>query len=257
MFGPSNAGSSSLRKATMENLPFAAVENIPPTRGIERETYLFRGVLEISAWDAAGQKKYQERYYGSQEENVFSAVDLPIYMLDANVVDDAVRPDFDKFVNKIIERNPQINMIYVFINKIDLPDARAAEVLELLIKNLPSQTYKKLCIMPVSVKHGSAQKKLIEICDKFIKDRVEVMEKLDKLRSILETFKNAAGGSDFILFHERDGLMMASTFGDFTTQALQFLTFRSSTLSDLLQPSTGSRACQQFMRRSWNCEIKR
>ena len=230
ILGPANAGKTSLLKTAMENSSFIAVENLPPTRGIARETYLFRGLLEISAWDAGGQQKYQDRYYGSQEENVFSSVDLPIYMVDALTVDDTVRPAFDKFVGKIIEKNPNISMIYVFINKIDLPDAKEEKVFELLTKDLPSEIHKRLSFTPVSVKQGSAQQKLIEICDKIIEQRIENMGKLNKLRSIVEEFKANTGGADFILFNKKDGLIITSTLGKFTTQTLQFITFQISAL---------------------------
>jgi small GTP-binding protein len=230
IFGPANAGKTSLLKTAMENSSFISVENLPPTRGIARETYLFRGLLEIQAWDAGGQQKYQDRYYGSQEENVFSSTDLPIYMVDATTVDDEVRPAFDKFVSTVIDKNPELRMIYIFINKIDLPDAREEEVFELLTKDLPSDVHKKLSFTPVSVKQGSAQQKLIEICDKIINDRVENMGKLNKLRKIMEDFKASTGGADFILFNKKDGLIITSTLGKFTTQNLQFITFQISAL---------------------------
>jgi GTPase SAR1 family protein len=230
LFGPANAGKSCLLKTAMENSAYISVENLPPTRGISRETYLFRGLLEISAWDAGGQQKYQDRYFGSQEENVFASVDLPIYMLDALTADETVRPSFDKFVNKVFEKNPGLSTIYVFINKIDLPDAKEEKVFELLTKDLPAEIHKKLSFTPVSVKQGSAQQKLIEICDKIIDQRVEKMGKLNKLRGILEEFKTSANGADFVLFNKRDGLIISSTLGKFTNQGLQFITFQISAL---------------------------
>ncbi|MEX2682101.1 MAG: ADP-ribosylation factor-like protein [Candidatus Sigynarchaeota archaeon] len=230
IFGPANSGKTSLLKTAMENSSFISVENLPPTRGIVRETYLFRGLLEISAWDAGGQQKYQDRYYGSQEENVFSSVDLPIYMVDAVTVDDTVRPAFDKFVNKVLEKNPGLNMIYVFINKIDLPDAKEEKVHELLTKDLPADLHKKLSFTPVSVKQGSAQQRLVAICDQLIEKRIENMGKLNKLRGIIEEFKGFANGADFLLFNKRDGLMITSTLGKFSTQSLQFITFQISAL---------------------------
>ncbi|NMC06563.1 MAG: hypothetical protein GYA24_15205 [Candidatus Lokiarchaeota archaeon] len=230
IFGPANSGKTSLLKTAMENHTFIAVENLLPTRGIIRETYLFRGLLEISAWDAGGQQRYQDRYYGSQEENVFSSVDLPIYMVDALTVDDTVRPAFDKFVNKVFEKNPHLSTIYVFINKIDLPDSKEEKVHELLTKDLPPEIHKKLSFTPVSVKQGSAQQRLVSICDQLIEKRIENMGKLNKLRSIVEELKGSANGADFILFNKRDGLMITSTLGKFTTQSLQFITFQISAL---------------------------
>jgi GTPase SAR1 family protein len=230
IFGPAAAGKTSLLKTTMEKSSFMAVENLPPTRGISRETYLFRGLLEINAWDAGGQKIYQDRYYASQAQNVFSQVDIPVYMVDATQVDDTVRPNFDRFTEALLKYNPNVKMIYVLINKIDLEEAQEEVIHEMLIRDLPSNVLKKLNFTPVSVKQGSAQTRLIEIMDKVIDEQIDSMGKATKLRAVMEEFKNLAN-ADFILFNKRDGLVMTSTFGKFTTSSsLQFVTFQISAL---------------------------
>ncbi len=222
--GPANAGKTSLLRATMENTSFMAIENIPATRGVNREVYLFRGLLEINAWDLGGQKVYIERYY-NQQENIFGDVDLPIYMVDAVTVDDDIKANFEKFITTVLEKNHGIKKVHVFVNKIDLPDSRGNEVIELLSKGVAPEVKSKIEFTLVSVKAGSAQSKLIAICDEVIDARLERMAKATKLRQVMEDLKKKAG-ADFILFNRRDGLVITSTFGKFNTPALQFLTFQ-------------------------------
>ena len=229
IMGPANVGKTSLLRATMENTSFMAIENLPPTRGVNREVYLFRGLLELSAWDAGGQKIYQNRHYGQNVDNVFGDVDLPIYMVDAVTVDGEIKVDFEKFATTVVEKNHGIKKIYVFINKIDLPDSRGSEVIELLLRDLAPNLKDKIDFASVSVKAGSAQSKLIAICDEAIDARLERMAKATKLRQVMEDFKKKAS-ADFILFNRRDGLVITSTFGKFNTPALQFLTFQLCTL---------------------------
>ena len=235
LMGPAGVGKTSLLKTTMEKSTFMQVENLAPTRGISRETYRFRGLLEITAWDAGGQSIYVDRYYGSQEENVFGETDLAVYMVEATISeDDSLKSEFDRFANKVVEKNPDIKKIYVLINKVDLEGSKEDEILDLLSKDLPGDLARRIDFTKVSVKAGSAQKRLIEICDEVIEARVERMAKMTKLRGIMEDFKKATNGSDIILFHKQDGLVMTSTFGKFDTANLKFVSFQLSALESNL-----------------------
>ncbi|MHA1698223.1 MAG: GTPase domain-containing protein [Promethearchaeota archaeon] len=228
LFGPANAGKTSLLKTTMENTAYVAIENLKPTRGISRETYIFRGLVEISVWDCGGQKTYQNRYYGSQEEKVFSDVDIALYMVDALTVESYVRDEFEKFVKHLLKYNKDLERVYVFINKIDLDYSKEEEIFELLTTNLDPDIHKKCSFWPVSVKNGSAQERLISIIDGSIESRVQKMGRASRLREIMREFK-AKSRADFVLFNKKDGLVMTSTFGKFEG-SLQFLTFQLSSL---------------------------
>ncbi len=49
-------GKTSLMKAVTAQFDFLKLINLPPTRGINREGYLFRGLLEVSIWDAGDRR---------------------------------------------------------------------------------------------------------------------------------------------------------------------------------------------------------
>ena len=83
--GKAGVGKTSLMKTTCQGHSFLQTIDIPPTKGISRENYLFRGLLEISLWDAGGQQKYLERYFSqTQKEVIFSDVDIPVFMVDTS-----------------------------------------------------------------------------------------------------------------------------------------------------------------------------
>ncbi|MBD3187337.1 hypothetical protein GF325_10940 [Candidatus Bathyarchaeota archaeon] len=229
LFGPPAAGKTSLLRSIVDKSPFMAIENLAPTKGVARETFIFRRLLEITAWDAGGQKTYQDRYYGSQKQNVFSAVDLPIYMVDASVINEDVRPQFDKFIDAILEFTPDVNHIYILINKVDLKTSREEEVFKILTRGLEDEIHRKCSFAPVSVKLGSAQERFIEIMDRIITERTESMAKASKLRGIMEEFKKLSG-ADFALFNKNDGLLVSSTYGKFSSPGLQFVSFELSAL---------------------------
>ena len=60
------------------------VANIKPTKGISRENFIFRGIMELTVWDAGGQERYLERYFSeSQRELIFSEVTTAVFMVDS------------------------------------------------------------------------------------------------------------------------------------------------------------------------------
>jgi hypothetical protein len=51
------------------------VLNLKPTKGVSRENFIFRGIMELSIWDLGGQQLYMDRYFSEkQRELVFSEV---------------------------------------------------------------------------------------------------------------------------------------------------------------------------------------
>src|SRR6056297_1532186 len=98
VFGPENAGKTSLLRTTCDGYSYMRVINIPPTRGVSRENYLFRGLLELTLWDAGGQKKYRDRFFSDRKEIIFSEVKIPIFMVDCSVKKKNQKEIFDKFL---------------------------------------------------------------------------------------------------------------------------------------------------------------
>lgn len=230
LFGPQNAGKTSLMRTTCLGYNFMKVLNLKPTKGISRENFIFRGIMELNVWDAGGQERYMERYFSeSQRELVFSEVTTAVFMVDSSVTDHSEKEIFDKFLKYIFEFSPQIDKIYVLMNKIDLQDSKEDVVYDLLIKGISDDLKSKIAFTPVSVKEGSAQHRLIEILDFEIQKNTLALQKLGRLRHLLDQMKvNTL--AEFLLFNQPDGLLIASTLGKFESKPLQFLKFEISTL---------------------------
>ena len=230
LFGPAGAGKTSLMRTTCLGYNFMKVLNLKPTKGVSRENFIFRGIMELNVWDLGGQERYMERYFSeSQRVLIFSEATTAVFMVDSSAIDHEVRDIFDKFLKYVFEFSPKINMIYVLLNKIDLQESKEDEYYEILTKDLNGGLIKKLSFTPVSVKEGSAQHRLIEILDFEIQKNTLSMQRLGKIRHLLDELKlNTL--SEYLLFNQPDGLLISSTFGKFELKPLQFMKFEIGTL---------------------------
>ena len=234
LFGPGNAGKTSLMRTTCLGYNFMKVANLKPTKGISRENFIFRGIMELNIWDAGGQERYMERYFSeSQRELIFSEVTTAIFMVDSSVVEPTTRETFDKFLKFVFEFSPHVEKIYVLLNKIDLQHSREDEVFKMLSEDLSDGIRYKLAFTPVSVKEGSAQHRLIEILDFEIQKNTVAMQRLGKIRYLLDQLKISTL-SEYLLFNQPDGLLVASTFGKFESSPLEFMKFEMGTLDSNL-----------------------
>lgn len=230
LFGPAGAGKTSLMRTTCLGYNFMKVLNLKPTKGVSRENFIFRGIMELSIWDLGGQETYMERYFSeSQRELVFSEVSTAVFMVDSSVEDAKTKDIFNNFIKYIFEFSPEINKVYVLLNKIDLQDSKEDKIYEDLIEGLSEDLKSNIEFTPVSVKEGSAQHRLIEILDFQIQQNTLALQKLGKVRHFLDELKLSTL-SEYLLFNQPDGLLIASTLGKFESKPLQFLKFEMSTL---------------------------
>jgi GTPase SAR1 family protein len=230
LFGPAGAGKTSLMRTTCLGYNFMKVLNLKPTKGVSRENFIFRGIMELSIWDLGGQETYMERYFSeSQRELVFSEVSTAVFMVDSSVEDAKTKDIFNNFIKYIFEFSPEINKVYVLLNKIDLQDSKEDKIYEELIEGLSEELKSNIEFTPVSVKEGSAQHRLIEILDFQIQQNTLALQKLGKVRHFLDELKLSTL-SEYLLFNQPDGLLIASTLGKFESKPLQFLKFEMSTL---------------------------
>ncbi len=230
LFGPAGAGKTSLMRTTCLGYNFMKVLNLKPTKGVSRENFIFRGILELSIWDLGGQERYLERYFSdSQRELIFSEVTAAVFMVDSALVDAGVRDIFNNFLKYLFEFSPEIDQAYVLLNKIDLQESKEDEYYEILSKGLNGEFIDKISFTPVSVKEGSAQHRLIEILDFEIQKNTLSLQRLGKIRHLLDELKiNTI--SEYLLFNQPDGLLITSTFGKFESKPLQFMKFEIGTL---------------------------
>lgn len=230
LFGPQNAGKTSLMRTTCLGYNFMKVLNLKPTKGISRENFIFRGIVELSIWDLGGQERYMEGYFSElQRERIFSEVTAAVFMADSSVIEQRVKEIFDNFIKYIFEFTPNMEKAYVLLNKIDLQESKEDNLYELLVNGLSDEEKSKTVFTPVSVKEGSAQHRLIEVLDFEIQKNTIALQRLGKIRHLLDEMRvNTL--SEYLLFNQPDGLLIASTLGKFESPLLQFMKFEIGTL---------------------------
>lgn len=230
LFGPAGAGKTSLMRTTCLGYNFMKVLNLKPTKGVSRENFIFRGIMELNIWDLGGQERYIERYFSeSQRVLIFSESTTAVFMVDSAAVDNEVRDIFEKFLKFLLEFSPNIDRIYVLLNKMDLQESKEDEYYKILTKDLNEDFMEKLSFTPVSVKEGSAQHRLIEILDHEIQKSTLSMQRLGRIRHLLDELKvNTL--SEYLLFNQPDGLIISSTFGKFESKPLKFMKFEIGAL---------------------------
>jgi GTPase SAR1 family protein len=206
------------------------VLNLKPTKGVSRENFIFRGIMELSIWDLGGQQLYMDRYFSEkQRELVFSEVMTAVFMVDSAANEPRLKEIFDNFMKYIFEFSPGIEIVYVLLNKIDLQESKENTIYELLIKDLTDDLKSKIAFTPVSVKEGSAQHRLIEILDYKIQQNTMALQRLGKIRHLLDQLKLTTL-SEYFLFNQPDGLLVASTLGKPELVKFQFLRFEIGSL---------------------------
>jgi len=206
------------------------VLNLKPTKGVSRENFIFRGIMELSIWDLGGQQLYMDRYFSEkQRELVFSEVMTAVFMVDSVADEPKLKEIFDNFMKYIFEFSPGVEKVYVLLNKIDLQESKEDSLYELLIKDLTDDLKSKVVFTPVSVKEGSAQHRLIEILDYKIQQNTMALQRLGKIRHLLDQLKLATL-SEYFLFNQPDGLLIASTLGKPELVKFQFLRFEIGSL---------------------------
>ncbi|MCY3414687.1 MAG: 50S ribosome-binding GTPase [Candidatus Heimdallarchaeota archaeon] len=117
LLGLDNSGKTSLYRNALLGEEHADLENLPPTRGIQRYIHEF-GDATISIWDCGGQATYRSEYL--DEKSIFIGANSIVYIVD---VQDTSR--FEKSVEyfqdilDIVANIDPIPQIFILFHKID------------------------------------------------------------------------------------------------------------------------------------------
>ena len=120
LMGKSGSGKSSMRSIIFSNYIAKDVRRLGATIDVEHSHAKFMGNLTLNLWDCGGQDAFMESYLNTQRENVFSDIEVLIYVFD--IESREVERDLDTYaqvVRALKEYSPRAN-VFCLIHKMDL-----------------------------------------------------------------------------------------------------------------------------------------
>lgn len=117
LIGLDNAGKTSIYRSALLGEQLDTLQNLKPTRGIERYTHIF-GDQQVIFWDLGGQKQYRKNHLASR--NVFLQTHALIYVID--VQDDKRFQESLDYFHDILDIVKDLNplpKVFVLYHKMD------------------------------------------------------------------------------------------------------------------------------------------
>jgi len=158
------------------------------TVNIENSHVKFLGNLNLSLWDCGGQDAFMEKYFLSQREQIFSHVEVLIYVMDITVKDEP--QDLSKYREtlKAIKEFSPTAKIFCLIHKMDLisPEQRQIAFQEKETKLCHISEPLKIYTFQTSIWDETLYKAWSSIVYSLIPNAVELEARLDKFCAMTE-----------------------------------------------------------------------
>lgn len=102
------------------------------TVDVEHSHVRFLGNLVLNLWDCGGQEAFMENYFASQRDNIFSNVEVLIYVFD--VESHELEKDmhyYQSCLEAILQNSPQAK-VFCLIHKMDLVQEEQRDIVSIL-----------------------------------------------------------------------------------------------------------------------------
>eukprot|EP01128_Nolandella_sp_AFSM9_P003883 TRINITY_DN1705_c0_g1_i1.p1 TRINITY_DN1705_c0_g1~~TRINITY_DN1705_c0_g1_i1.p1 ORF type:complete len:330 (-),score=75.48 TRINITY_DN1705_c0_g1_i1:248-1213(-) len=120
LMGTHGAGKTSMRAIIFANYIANDTMRLGPTQQIENHQVRFLGNLNLSLWDCGGQDRFTANYFTTQRDQIFSNVEVLVYVMDVTRKDDPKdRAEYEKTVSALREYSPEAK-IFLLLHKMDL-----------------------------------------------------------------------------------------------------------------------------------------
>lgn len=215
IFGEEAVGKTSIVMTSCHGYDFDVIKKLKPTKGVSIELINHRGIESMRIWDCAGQERYMRKHLSDVGKiRIFSSIDAAVFVMDASRPETINSDYVNTFLNILLEFNPELEKVYLFINKMDIAPSNINDLLMRLTNEVLSVWHNGLVeIVSCSVKLGSAQEEFVHILDMLIQNDDRLVEKRAFFTECLEDFREVADG-DFALFHIPSGLLIANLVSD-------------------------------------------
>lgn len=190
IFGENAVGKTSIVRTSCYGVNFDYTQKLTPTKGVSIENFDYRQLEEVNIWDCGGQEKYiQKHLTDTGKMRIFSEVDGAVYVMDASREETMKSDLLKEFLDIILEFNPKLEKIYLFINKMDIAPIDINDRIMKLMKDILSYWEGGMVeFVSCSVKKGSAQKEFTRVIDSLVLRDQDVMEKMDFFNECLKEF---------------------------------------------------------------------
>jgi GTPase SAR1 family protein len=205
IMGLRSAGKTSLVKHVFEGKEWEDVKDLKPTEFVNTIEYKYRGLLQVTIFDAGGQKQFIYSYFTDQwSGRIFSKVGIFIWVLDSS----------DKSIFK--EAQEELKKALDYLNQ-HSPDCRKFIVASKYDKNVYSmEELRKIFadwgieeISATSIPLGIAREIVCTILDGALSPQEKL--KVDKLEKQLSYFIKKENASASMIVNKADGLEIASS----------------------------------------------
>jgi len=197
------AGKTSLVKHVFEGKEWDDVKNLEPTEFVSTKTYKYRGLLEVTTFDAGGQKQFIYKYFTDQwSGKIFSNVGAFFFVVDSSnkeAIDEA-KQEYLKALDYLKKYSPNAK-IFVLASKYDIKKISIKEIRKIFGNH-------NVVIEATSIPEGTARPVVCKLLDSVLSK--EAKKAAEKIHKILAKFNKKQKALASFVLNKADGLEIAS-----------------------------------------------
>ena len=197
------AGKTSLVKHVFEGKEWDDVKNLEPTEFVSTKTYKYRGLLEVTTFDAGGQKQFIYKYFTDQwSGKIFSNVKAFFFVVDSSNKEtlDEAEQEYRKALEYLKKYSPNAK-IFVLASKYDVKNVSIEEIRKKFGNS-------NVLVEPISIPEGTARPVVCKLLDSVLSK--EAIKTAEKIHKILAKFNKKQKALASFVLNKADGLEIAS-----------------------------------------------
>ncbi|MHA1580946.1 MAG: ADP-ribosylation factor-like protein [Candidatus Baldrarchaeia archaeon] len=200
------AGKTSLVKHVFEGKEWDDVKNLEPTEFVSTKTYKYRGLLEVTTFDAGGQKQFIYKYFTDQwSGKIFSNVEAFFFVVDSSNKEalDEAEQEYRKALEYLKKYSPNAK-IFVLASKYDVKKVSIEEIRKKFGNS-------NVLVELISIPEGTARPVVCKLLDSVLSK--EAIKTAEKIHKILAKFNKKQKALASFVLNKADGLEIASAIG--------------------------------------------
>ena len=199
------AGKSTLVKNVFEGKEWEELKNLEPTEFVDTLEYKYRGLLNVTIFDAGGQEQFIYQYFTDLWSNkIFGNVGVFIWVIDSSNTDlfNDAKMELKKSLNFLDEFSPNARK-FLIASKYD----KHAKTLEEIRDEFKSFSFEEISATSIPLK--IAREIICTIIDYSLMETFDVQVK--NLEKVLTKFNKNENAIMTMVINKRDGLEIGSS----------------------------------------------